>query len=64
MQLDSRTMQTPVSVRSPSPQSQPGAPRQVFTSPRGERAAEENSRLVNVVALEPHWAAAIDAATD
>jgi hypothetical protein len=54
-------MQTQPTLR-PVPQStQPASPRPVL-SPRGERAADESLRPA--VALEPHWAAAIDAATD
>lgn len=63
MHTDPRTMQSPLSHRSPQPQPQSAAPRQSFTA-RADRPAEENSRLVNVIALEPKWAAAIDAATD
>ena len=39
------------------------APRHLAPGARAERAAEESPRPA-VVALEPHWAAAIDAATD
>ena len=53
-------MQTTTPLRTSAQQPQPTSPRQVL-APRGERALDE-SRPVE--ALEPHWAAAIDAATD
>jgi hypothetical protein len=57
-------MQSHSTVRSPAPQPQPANSLQGLTSPRGERAADENVRPMATVALEPKWAAAIDAATD
>jgi hypothetical protein len=57
-------MQSPSTVRSPPPQPQPVNHLQGLTSPRGERAADESARPTASVALEPKWAAAIDAATD
>jgi hypothetical protein len=57
-------MQSPLNVRSPVPQPQSVNPRQGLMSPRGERAADESARPAAAVALEPKWAAAIDAATD
>jgi hypothetical protein len=57
-------MQSPSTVRSPAPQPQPVNHLQGLTSPRGERAADESARPTASVALEPKWAAAIDAATD
>jgi hypothetical protein len=53
-------MQPITPLRSSGTQPQPTSPRQVL-APRGERSADESRP---VVALEPHWAAAIDAATD
>jgi hypothetical protein len=53
-------MQTTQPHRSSMQQPQPSNPRQVL-APRGERSIDESRP---VVALEPHWAAAIDAATD
>jgi hypothetical protein len=53
-------MQTTTPLRSTAQQPQPASPRQVL-APRGERNVDESRP---VVALEPHWAAAIDAATD
>jgi hypothetical protein len=53
-------MQTSMPLRSSAQQPQPVSPRQVL-APRGERSADESRPAV---ALEPHWAAAIDAATD
>lgn len=55
-------MQTQMTARSSSQQPQPAGARQGVV-PRGERTAEESARP-SQVALEPHWAAAIDAATD
>jgi hypothetical protein len=53
-------MQTNAPHRSPVQQPQSTSPRQVL-APRGERSIDESRPPV---ALEPHWAAAIDAATD
>jgi len=53
-------MQTSTPLRSIAQQPQPTSPRQVL-APRGDRSLDESRP---VVALEPHWAAAIDAATD
>ena len=53
-------MQTNAPHRSSMQQPQPASPLQVL-APRGERSIDESRAPV---ALEPHWAAAIDAATD
>ena len=54
-------MQTPMTA-GPSPKHpQPMSARSGAPAPRGERSIEET---VRPVVLEPHWAAAIDAATD
>jgi len=52
-------MHTTTPHRSSVQQPQQTSPRQAL-APRGERIDESRP----VVALEPHWAAAIDAATD
>jgi hypothetical protein len=57
-------MQIPMTLGSPSPQ-QPTVPRPGLVAPRAERSPEENvSARPAVETLEPHWAAAIDCATD
>jgi hypothetical protein len=53
-------MQTTTPHRSSVQQPQSTSPHQVL-APRGDRNIDESRP---VVALEPHWAAAIDAATD
>jgi len=53
-------MQTTTPLRSSLQQPQPTSPLPVL-APRGERSIDESRPAV---ALEPHWAAAIDAATD
>jgi hypothetical protein len=53
-------MQTTTPHRSSAQQPQQTSPRQVL-APRGDRSIDESRPIV---ALEPHWAAAIDAATD
>jgi len=53
-------MQTTTPHRSSAQQPQPATPRQVL-APRGDRTIDESRPAVT---LEPHWAAAIDAATD
>lgn len=56
-------MQTHLTARSNLQHPQPAHARQVLTAPRGERIAEESARPLPDN-LEPHWAQAIDAATD
>jgi len=53
-------MQTQMPLRSTAQQPQPASPLQAL-APRGDRSVDESRPAV---ALEPHWAAAIDAATD
>ena len=53
-------MQTQMPLRTSAQQPQQTSPLQAL-APRGERSLDESR---SVVALEPHWAAAIDAATD
>ena len=53
-------MQTTTPQRSSVQQPQPTSPLQAL-APRGDRTIDESRPAV---ALEPHWAAAIDAATD
>jgi len=53
-------MQTQMPLRPSAQQPQPTSPLQAL-APRGERGRDESRPAV---ALEPHWAAAIDAATD
>jgi hypothetical protein len=58
-------MQSPMTLRSSAPQPQPASPRQGLVAPRGERVPEPSESVrPAAVALEPHWAAAIDCATD
>jgi hypothetical protein len=53
-------MQTHMPLRSSAQQPQPTSPLQAL-APRGERSLDEGRPTDT---LEPHWAAAIDAATD
>lgn len=55
-------MQTPSYSRSFAPQAPVVTPRHAAPAPRSERQADESGRQVSE--LEPHWMAAIDAATD
>jgi hypothetical protein len=55
-------MQSPIPSRSIHQQPQASTPRQTLT-PRADRSVDDTVRPGAIV-LEPHWAAAIDAATD